>query len=52
MKLRNTLVALAVGVLTLLPVGASAGQCPDPDNPCDIQPIDIKQEICYRIKWC
>ena len=53
MKLGNMLVALAVGALTLSPVAANAGPCPDPDNPCDIQPIPSPLDpFCAKLPIC
>ena len=39
----------AVVAMGMTAPAASAGQCPDPDNPCDIQPIDVWGDICARV---
>lgn len=53
MKLRKTFVALVVAALTMIPVAANAGQCPDPDNPCDIQPIPSPLDpFCAKLPIC
>ena len=43
MKKRLAFIAAVVAVFSVSPVGliATASACPDPDNPCDIQPYDV-----------
>jgi hypothetical protein len=43
MKIRLAFVAAVAAFLALSPVGpiSSASACPDPDNPCDIQPYEV-----------
>ena len=50
-KLRRFLfVGVVTAFLSALPVGtASAAGCPDPDYPCDIQPLD---PVCIIKKTC
>ena len=52
-KLKASLLAVFTVLLVAVPLGGTAQACPDPDNPCDIQPIDPYQEICRIFgKYC
>lgn len=50
MKTKLAVIAGLAAVLTVGPVGltGSASACPDPDNPCDIQPY----ELIPQSQWC
>lgn len=52
-RLKASLLTLCTALLLAVPLGGTAGACPDPDNPCDPQPIDPRQELCEIIgKYC
>ena len=47
MKLKATLLAAGVAVLSVLPLGASASACdPEHNNPCDLQPYELPPIPC------
>jgi hypothetical protein len=49
-KLKAALLVGCTLVITAFPLAGTAQACPDPDNPCDPQPIGTpKQLVCYLL---
>jgi hypothetical protein len=44
-------VGAVVAALSLVPLGP-ASACPDPDNPCDLEPQPMPAVWCKVSPWC
>ena len=51
--MKKRIAILIAGAVLALPVPAMANGCPDPDNPCDIEPIPSPLDpFCAKLPIC